>query len=69
MHSRIKLDVMIEKCIALCECVFFVVVLGITALGLDFFVPEAAHRLPTVTTIKVPEGIDWKAVTVTAMKK
>ena len=43
--------------------------LGIKSLGLDFFVPDAAHRLPTVTTIKVPEGVDWKAVTVTAMKK
>ena len=41
---------------------------GIVALGLEFFIPEAFARLPTVTTIKVPDGIDWKAVTVYAMK-
>lgn len=36
---------------------------------MEFFIPEAFARLPTVTTILVPAGIDWKAVTVHAMSK
>merc|ERR1719336_1777746 len=35
---------------------------GLASLGLELFVPEAAARLPTVTTIKVPEGVNWQAV-------
>lgn len=31
-------------------------------LGLEFFVPNPAARLPTVTTIKVPPGVDWLKV-------
>ena len=42
---------------------------GLEAMGLDLFVAYPAARLPTVTTIKVPEGVDWKAVTVYAMQK
>jgi alanine-glyoxylate transaminase/serine-glyoxylate transaminase/serine-pyruvate transaminase len=42
---------------------------GILAMGLELFVKNPADRLPTVTTIKVPEGLDWKAVTKHAMEK
>lgn len=41
---------------------------GIEELGLEFFVSDPAKRLPTVTTIKVPEGVNFKAVTDYCMK-
>merc|ERR1711997_159799 len=37
---------------------------GLKAMGLELFVQNPDARLPTVTTIKVPEGIDWKEATV-----
>lgn len=43
--------------------------LGLEAMGLELFVPVPSSRTPTVTTVKVPEGVDWKAVTVYAMEK
>jgi alanine-glyoxylate transaminase/serine-glyoxylate transaminase/serine-pyruvate transaminase len=42
---------------------------GVEAMGLELFVKDASLRLPTVTTIKVKEGLDWKAVTKHAMDK
>ena len=42
---------------------------GLEKLGLEFFVGNPSHRLPTVTTVKVPEGIDWKAVIGHTMQK
>lgn len=36
---------------------------GLMEMGLEMFVPEPSARLPTVNTIKVPAGVDWKAVT------
>jgi len=42
---------------------------GLEKLGLEFYVADSGHRLPTVTTIKVPPGIDWRAVTGHAMQK
>jgi len=42
---------------------------GLQSMGLECFVPVAGARTPTVTTIKVPEGVDWKAVIVYAMEK
>ncbi|KAF5273958.1 hypothetical protein FQA39_LY01073 [Lamprigera yunnana] len=42
---------------------------GIKALHLELFVDEESSRLPTVTTIKVPDGLDWTLVTTYAMKK
>ncbi len=42
---------------------------GLTALGLELFVSDPSARLPTVTTIKVPQGVDWKAVVKYAMDK
>jgi len=41
---------------------------GIAELGLEMFVEDPAARLPTVNTIKVPAGLDWKAVTDYCMK-
>lgn len=38
-------------------------------MGLELFVPAEADRLPTITTVRVPDGVDWKAVTGHAMKK
>jgi alanine-glyoxylate transaminase/serine-glyoxylate transaminase/serine-pyruvate transaminase len=40
---------------------------GLTQLGLEPFVEEPKDRLVTVNTIKVPEGVDWAAVTQEAM--
>merc|ERR1711971_743303 len=41
---------------------------GLKDLGLELFVANPAARLPTVTTIKVPEGINWQAVAGHCMK-
>jgi len=41
---------------------------GIKDLGLEMFVEDPKARLPTVNTIKVPEGIDFMAVCGHAMK-
>ncbi|ODN06035.1 Serine--pyruvate aminotransferase, mitochondrial [Orchesella cincta] len=42
---------------------------GIHSLGLKLFVQDESDRLPTVTTILVPEGIDWKRVVQFLMEK
>merc|ERR1711997_580404 len=42
---------------------------GLKKMGLELFVDKPSARLPTVTTIKVPEGIDWKKVTGHCMSK
>jgi len=42
---------------------------GLDALGLELFVKDPAHRLPTVTTIVVPDGVQWKDVTDFLMQK
>ncbi|XP_048398866.1 alanine--glyoxylate and serine--pyruvate aminotransferase a isoform X2 [Stegostoma tigrinum] len=42
---------------------------GIEDLGLKLFVKDKAIRLPTVTTIAVPEGYEWKDITDFIMKK
>jgi len=41
---------------------------GLTELGLEMFVSDPKARLPTVNTIKVPEGVDWAAVSGHCMK-
>ncbi|XP_056420664.1 alanine--glyoxylate aminotransferase isoform X1 [Hyla sarda] len=41
---------------------------GLEELGLKLFVKDPALRLPTVTTICVPEGYDWKEITTYIMK-
>lgn len=41
---------------------------GLRDLGLELFVEDPAARLPTVTTIKVPAGVDWTAVSGYCMK-
>ena len=40
---------------------------GLAALGLDLFVAEKSARLPTVTTVRVPDGVAWKDVVKYAM--
>ncbi|XP_072896799.1 alanine--glyoxylate and serine--pyruvate aminotransferase a [Hemitrygon akajei] len=42
---------------------------GIQDLGLKLFVKDKALRLPTVTTIAVPDGYEWKDITDFIMKK
>lgn len=42
---------------------------GLARMGLKLFVEKESDRLPTVTTIKVPAGVDWKGVIKTAMEK
>jgi len=42
---------------------------GLEALGLELFVENPELRLPTVTTVKVPEGVDWKDVSGHMMSK
>jgi len=42
---------------------------GLENLGMEFYVSNPSHRLPTVTTVKVPTGIDWKAVVGHSMSK
>jgi len=41
---------------------------GLAQLGLELFVQDPNYRLPTVTTIKVPEGVNWQAVAGHCMK-
>ncbi|KAK4875451.1 hypothetical protein RN001_011873 [Aquatica leii] len=41
---------------------------GLKAIGVELFVSKESARLPTVTTIKVPENIDWTLITAYAMK-
>nr|XP_033815504.1 serine--pyruvate aminotransferase [Geotrypetes seraphini] len=42
---------------------------GLEKLGIKLFVKDQAVRLPTVTTISVPEGYDWMEITSYIMKK
>merc|ERR1719228_2907208 len=41
---------------------------GLRDLGLEMFVQDPKARLPTVNTIKVPQGVDWGAVSGYCMK-
>ncbi|XP_075365248.1 alanine--glyoxylate aminotransferase [Mycteria americana] len=43
------------NCAQLCQ--------GLHDLGLELFVKEEKARLPTITTVRVPEGYDWKEIT------
>lgn len=42
---------------------------GLSALGLQLYISDPAKRTPTVTTIRVPEGVDWMEVTKYFMTK
>jgi len=35
---------------------------GLHSIGLELFVENPDYRLPCLTTVKVPAGVDWKAV-------
>lgn len=41
---------------------------GLASMGLEVFVKDPQHRLPTVTGIMIPEGITWWKVSQYAMK-
>jgi len=41
---------------------------GLREMGLEMFVPDPKARLPTVNTIKIPDGVNWQAVTGYCMK-
>ncbi|NXU87221.1 SPYA protein, partial [Xiphorhynchus elegans] len=43
------------NCASLCQ--------GLLSLGLEPFVKEEKVRLPTITTVRVPEGYNWKDIT------
>ncbi|NXP28773.1 SPYA protein, partial [Scytalopus superciliaris] len=43
------------NCARLCQ--------GLRNLGLELFVKEEKVRLPTITTVRVPEGYNWKDIT------
>lgn len=42
---------------------------GLAELGLELFVGRRVDRLPTVTTVKVPPGVDWLKVVAYVMEK
>ncbi|NXD64572.1 SPYA protein, partial [Eolophus roseicapillus] len=42
------------NCAQLCQ--------GLRDLGLELFVKEEVTRLPTITTVRVPEGYNWKEI-------
>lgn len=42
---------------------------GLSKLNLEPLSPDEASRLTCITAVKVPQGIDWKAVTNYAMEK
>lgn len=33
---------------------------GLEKLGFEFFVPDVSKRIPTITTIKIPDKLKWK---------
>lgn len=42
---------------------------GLAAIGLELYVTRQVDRLPTVTTVKVPAGVNWQKVVAYAMEK
>lgn len=36
--------------------------IGLNELGLELYVQNAANRLPTITSVKIPKEIDWKKI-------
>lgn len=52
----------LEKTIARHQKASFELHSGLNELGLQLYVKNAAHRLPTITSIKVPKEIDWKKI-------
>lgn len=43
--------------------------IGLESMGLEMFVDRLSDRLPTVNAVKLPLGVDWKAVSDYAMKQ
>jgi len=42
---------------------------GLARIGLELYVKEVSARLPTVVSVVVPQGVDWKRVVELAMVK
>jgi alanine-glyoxylate transaminase/serine-glyoxylate transaminase/serine-pyruvate transaminase len=42
---------------------------GLRKMGLEFLTENDNERLPTVTAVKVPGGVDWKRVSQYGMNK
>lgn len=42
---------------------------GLHAIGLELFVERPEERLPTVTTVRVPAGVEWQKVVAYAMEQ
>ncbi|KAJ9586695.1 hypothetical protein L9F63_019733 [Diploptera punctata] len=59
----------INKCIARHQACARRLYDGLEKLGLSLYVEKKEARLPTVTTIKVPKGLDWRLVQEYSMKK
>jgi len=59
----------INKCIARHQMCAKRLHEGLEKLGLELFVKNKEARLPTVTTITVPRGLDWRLIQQYAMKK
>ncbi|KAM8804804.1 alanine--glyoxylate aminotransferase [Eudromia elegans] len=49
------------NCASLCQ--------GLQELGLELFVKEEKARLPTITTVRVPEGYNWQDIVAYVMDK
>ncbi|XP_009977722.1 PREDICTED: serine--pyruvate aminotransferase, partial [Tauraco erythrolophus] len=49
------------NCAQLCQ--------GLRDLGLELFVKDEKVRLPTITTVRVPEGYNWEEITAFLMDK
>lgn len=41
---------------------------GLANMGMEIFVKNPSHRLPTVTAVMVPEGVNWEKVSQYAMQ-
>lgn len=42
---------------------------GLHAIGLTLFVERPTERLPTVTAVRVPAGVNWQRVVAYAMEQ
>ena len=42
---------------------------GLAKMGLELYCPNPSDRLPTVTTIKIPDGFPWAKVNGYLMEK
>ena len=67
--TRTRVHTLVYICFSIYTQISRTCLSGLEKLGLEFYVGNPSHRLPTVTTIKVPEGVDWKSVVGHAMQR